>query len=88
MSGKKNLPGPVKIDPWLEPYAEAIADRKSIYEKELARICAQYGSLEAYATAHEELGIQTRWLSAGLRCIKSFVSSLLLSSGPAKLLNV
>ena len=57
MSGKKNLPGLVKIDAWLGPYAEAIADRKSRYEKELARICAQYGSLEAYATAHEELGI-------------------------------
>ena len=57
MIGKKNLPGLVKIDPWLEPYAEAIGDRKSRYEKELARICAEYGSLEAYATAHEELGI-------------------------------
>ncbi|MDB4576879.1 alpha amylase C-terminal domain-containing protein [Akkermansiaceae bacterium] len=57
MSGKKNLPGLVKIDPWLEPYAVVIADRKSRYEKELAGICAQYGSLEAYATAHEELGI-------------------------------
>ena len=57
MSGKKNLPGLVRIDPWLEPYAEAIEDRKSRYEKELAGICAQFGSLEAYATAHEELGI-------------------------------
>ncbi len=57
MSGKKNLPGLVKIDPWLEPYADVIADRKSRYEKELVGICAQYGSVEAYATAHEELGI-------------------------------
>jgi len=57
VSGKKNLPGLVEIDPWLEPYADAIADRKSRYENHLAEICSKYGSLGAYASAHEELGI-------------------------------
>ena len=57
MSGNKNLPGLVKIDPWLEPYAVAIEDRMARFEERLQEIEAQSGSLMSHATAHETLGI-------------------------------
>lgn len=47
------VPGLVKIDPWLEPYSDAIRDRTERYEKRLK----EYGDLSEFATSHQSLGL-------------------------------
>lgn len=53
MSTQKDVPGLVKIDPWLAPYAEAIQERTDRFERKLA----EFGSLVDFATSHEDLGL-------------------------------
>ena len=53
MSSNNDLPGLVKVDPWLEPYADAICERSSRFqEKE-----QEYAPLRDFATSHEQLGL-------------------------------
>lgn len=44
-------------DPWLEPYAGQITRRMGRCESRLAEIRKTAGSLKAYATWHNEMGI-------------------------------
>lgn len=53
MSDTENLPGLVKLDPWLTPYASAIRDRSQRFEVRLQGLTP----LTAFAKAHEEMGI-------------------------------
>ncbi len=47
----------VKDDPWLEPVARQIADRYERYKTRLAQIEKEAGSLQAFASAYNQLGI-------------------------------
>jgi 1,4-alpha-glucan branching enzyme len=47
----------VENDPWLEPYAGAIAGRVARFQETLAAIRRDVGSLAAYATGHKRVGI-------------------------------
>lgn len=47
----------VQQDPWLAPYEPVLQARKDRLEQRLAEITQQYGSLPAFATAHEQLGL-------------------------------
>lgn len=53
MSETDNIPGLVKVDPWLAPYAEAIQDRTRRFEDRLAEVAP----LHDFASAHKFLGI-------------------------------
>ncbi|MFT6863584.1 MAG: 1,4-alpha-glucan branching enzyme [Akkermansiaceae bacterium] len=53
MSDQKDVPGLVKIDPWLEPYANTIHDRTARFEKKLS----EFGPLVDFATSHETMGL-------------------------------
>ena len=53
MSDKKEVPGLVEIDPWLEPYSGAIRERTARLEERLA----EYGPLTEFATSHQRLGL-------------------------------
>jgi len=53
VSSNDDLPGLVKIDPWLEPYADAIRQRISRFEEKRK----DYGPLIDFATSHKELGL-------------------------------
>ncbi len=46
----------VNNDPWLNPVAQAVDDRHNRYEGRLHDIVNRYGSLKAFATAHQFLG--------------------------------
>jgi len=54
VSKKKNLPGLVKADPWLEPYAAEITERSQRFRDRLAAL----GDLREFAQGHEEFGIR------------------------------
>lgn len=53
MSDEKEVPGLVKIDPWLAPYVRMIRDRTARFEERLA----EFGSLLDFATSHQRLGL-------------------------------
>lgn len=53
----QRIPTLVKNDPWLEPYTDHINWRMSQLENRLCEIREHSGSLQDYATAHQELGI-------------------------------
>lgn len=53
MSEKPELPGLVKIDPWLEPYTEEIRARMSRLDERRS----EYGDLQEFARSHETLGL-------------------------------
>ncbi|MEN8680134.1 MAG: alpha-amylase family glycosyl hydrolase, partial [Akkermansiaceae bacterium] len=53
MSDENEVPGLVKIDPWLAPYARMIRDRTARFEGRLA----EFGSLLDFATSHQRLGL-------------------------------
>ena len=53
MSEKEEVPGLVKIDPWLEPYADEIRARTRHREERLR----EYGSLREFARSHEVFGL-------------------------------
>lgn len=53
MSEKAEVPGLVKLDPWLEPYSDEIRARRERFEERLA----EYGSLRDFARSHESLGL-------------------------------
>ncbi|YCM44100.1 alpha amylase C-terminal domain-containing protein [Verrucomicrobiaceae bacterium 227] len=53
MSDTENLPGLVKLDPWLTPYASAIQDRTRRFEDRLQGMAP----LVEFAKAHETMGI-------------------------------
>ena len=48
-----DVPGLVKIDPWLEPYSAAIQQRTDLYQQRLQ----EYGPLLEFATSHQDLGL-------------------------------
>lgn len=50
--------GLIAIDPWLEPYADRLRTRWSHYQRQLERILAHSGSLEAFASGHRYFGFQ------------------------------
>ena len=52
----KNLPGLVKIDPWLEPHTDQIVARTERYESRLKDIQKRYKSLDKYADAYNYFG--------------------------------
>lgn len=56
MSDQKDVPGLVKIDPWLEPYANTIHDRTARFEKKLS----EFGPLVDFATSHETMGLHRK----------------------------
>ena len=53
MSEKAEVPGLVKLDPWLEPYSDEIRARIQRFEERLA----EYGPLREFARSHETLGL-------------------------------
>jgi 1,4-alpha-glucan branching enzyme len=57
MENSSNTPKLVQDDPWLESQTDSILRRSALFEKSLAEIRAQHGSLIAYSHAHELLGI-------------------------------
>ena len=57
MESEKKIPVLVKNDPWLEPYQGEIADRIARFEDKYADIVKRFGSLEAYASAFNYLGL-------------------------------
>jgi len=56
VSDQKDVPGLVKIDPWLEPYANTIHDRTARFEKKLS----EFGPLVDFATSHETMGLHRK----------------------------
>ncbi len=54
---KSSTPLLVKNDPWLSPYEEEIANRIDRYKGRLKGIEKDYGSLEEFASAYNEMGL-------------------------------
>ncbi len=52
-----NIPVIVKDDPWLGPYTNEISDRINRFNRLLANIEREYGSLEDFSRAYEYYGI-------------------------------
>lgn len=52
----KNIPGLVKVDPWLEPHAEQIIARTERFEKRLNDIQKRFKSLEKFAEGYNYFG--------------------------------
>ena len=48
--------GLIALDPWLEPYADALRTRYQYYESTLKRIIDAAGSLEAFSKGHHYFG--------------------------------
>lgn len=46
----------MKVDPWLEPYSEAIHDRTARFQQKLA----EFGPLVDFATSHEKMGLHRK----------------------------
>ena len=53
MSEENDVPGLVKVDPWLEPYSGEIRARSERLEEKKS----QYGPLREFAKSHESLGL-------------------------------
>lgn len=53
MSKENDVPGLVKLDPWLEPYTEEIRARQARFEEK----SGEYGPLQKFARSHERLGL-------------------------------
>ncbi|MGK0186355.1 MAG: 1,4-alpha-glucan branching enzyme [Verrucomicrobiales bacterium] len=47
----------VKDDPWLEPYTDAIRDRRQRFDDRLQQLTDEGGSLEEFANGHARLGV-------------------------------
>ena len=54
---KKKTLNILKNDPWLEPYAEAIAGRHEDVLRKEAELCGPDGSLDSFANAHNYFGL-------------------------------
>ncbi len=48
--------GLIDLDPWLEPYADALRHRYKRYQDALERICREAGSLDAFTRGYEYFG--------------------------------
>ncbi len=55
-SGQLDGTGLIEVDPWLEPYAEALRHRYEHYQRTLARTVEAAGSLDAFARGYEYYG--------------------------------
>lgn len=53
-----NLPGAVKIDPWLMPYVDTIARRKAISEDWLKRLEEDEGGIIKFSEGYKKFGFQ------------------------------
>lgn len=53
MSKKDDVPGLVKIDPWLEPFSDAIRERSDRFQAKLQ----EFGPLTDFARSHQNLGL-------------------------------
>ena len=53
MSKKDDVPGLVKIDPWLEPFSDAIRERSDRFQAKLQG----FGPLTDFARSHQNLGL-------------------------------
>jgi 1,4-alpha-glucan branching enzyme len=49
--------GLIDVDPWLEPYADALRHRYAHYQNTLQRICREGGSLDAFTRGYEYFGL-------------------------------
>jgi len=54
---RKDGTGLIDLDPWLEPYADALRHRFNRYKAALDRICRDAGSLDAFTRGHEYFGL-------------------------------
>jgi len=53
--------GLIELDPYLEPYADALRSRYQRYQSALARIARLAGSLNAFSRGHEYFGFNRGW---------------------------
>ena len=54
---KTDIPILVKNDPWLSPYTEEIKNRIERFKQRKKDIEKRYGSLSAFASAYQEMGL-------------------------------